>query len=117
MGNCLKLREARTWVDDEDWDFVDSESMKQLKEEEKKGETAGRIMTGEKPRVVSASSTKVKIKLTKKQLEELSQLLETHGLQIEQALTQFINKSNIMSSREHGSQIVAKLLLVYMIDI
>ncbi|KAH7652253.1 Bacteriocin AS-48-containing protein [Dioscorea alata] len=105
MGNCLKLRPARTWVDDEEWDFADgSKSMKQYhcKEEKKKGERM--TMTEEKRE--EASCNKVKIKLTKKQLQELSELLEMHGLQIEEALAKFIDQKNsTIISRELGSQI------------
>ncbi|KAJ0960037.1 hypothetical protein J5N97_000205 [Dioscorea zingiberensis] len=105
MGNCLKLRPVRTWVDDEDWDFADlSNSIKQNKKE-KKAKAGRKMMTGGKQRTVVTSSIKLKIKLTKKQFEDLMQLVEMHGLQIEQALTHFINKSNVVTIREFGSQI------------
>lgn len=103
MGNCLKLKPMRTWVEDDEED--EDCYMKQCKEEEieekekmvKAGQTT--MITGEKQRIVARSncSTKVKIKLTKKQFEELMELVEIHGLQIEQALIshQFISKNNI----------------------
>ncbi|XP_039115180.1 uncharacterized protein LOC120250429 [Dioscorea cayenensis subsp. rotundata] len=94
MGNCLKP--VRTWADDdEDWDFVDSENMEQCKEKaEEKTVKAGRRMSANIE--VSSPAKVIKMKLTKKQLNELLQSVEMHDL-----LQDMTRRDN-----EYGSRLV-----------
>ncbi|XP_068644945.1 uncharacterized protein [Aristolochia californica] len=88
MGNCLRhhrssLTSSMRWGD-EDWDLFEEQERRQMglrKVEEEES------LLNEKQRV---SSTEVKIKISKKQLEELLGRADVQGMSIEQILSQFI---------------------------
>ncbi|KAJ0983101.1 hypothetical protein J5N97_011356 [Dioscorea zingiberensis] len=71
MGNCIHGRPA-TWADDEEWEEEEEEEMMmgEMREKEIKMEP----------------SKEVKIKITKKQLEELLHKADMQGLPLQQAL-------------------------------
>lgn len=73
MGNCLNPR-AVTWVDDEDWEPKELDNIKEQRRKHKKSKRGG------KESKVEPSTTAVKIKLTKRQLEELLVRTDTKGL-------------------------------------
>lgn len=74
MGNCIVIQQERSWVDeDEDNDFEWSDHEKQSEKE--------RIML------------EVKVKITKKQLQDL--LLGSKRMPIEKALEEIIRKGSI----------------------
>ncbi|KAJ8478499.1 hypothetical protein OPV22_022226 [Ensete ventricosum] len=66
MGNCLDLQKPVTWVDDEDddWGFMETRSPKHSEGQRKDGAEAAKEKAG-------SGSTEIKIKISKKQLEEL----------------------------------------------
>ncbi|CAI8584761.1 unnamed protein product [Vicia faba] len=81
MGNCLKGQSSTKYAtDDEDeWDFP---------------ATKGDYVT-EKTGVPGAkTTTEVKIKITKKQLEELLRKVDIREMKVEQVLAQLMNHSN-----------------------
>ncbi|KAJ1698466.1 hypothetical protein LUZ63_006978 [Rhynchospora breviuscula] len=78
MGNCIVIQQERTWVDDEEDDFELSEKQ-------------SAHWVAEKERMVE-----VKIKITKKQLQEL---LGSKKMPIEKALEEIIRKGSVC--REH----------------
>ncbi|KAH0434780.1 hypothetical protein IEQ34_001369 [Dendrobium chrysotoxum] len=76
MGNC-SLRPPVTWVDDELADDLDDEPDDEL-EDGKKGEKSTT-----RPRArIAASTTKVRIKINKKQLEDLLSRAQAKSLSI-----------------------------------
>ncbi|XP_058784161.1 uncharacterized protein LOC131658930 [Vicia villosa] len=89
MGNCLKGQSSNKYAtDDEDeWDFPASKGNNMA---EKIG------VTGAK------TTTEVKIKITKKQLEELLRKVDIRELKVDQVLTQLINHSNGYKSFERS---------------
>ncbi|KAJ7963826.1 DUF4228 domain protein [Quillaja saponaria] len=74
MGNCLKRGTAAEWGGEE-WDFP-------VKEDRK-------VSVGDSE--TSTPAVEVKIKITKKQLEELLGRAQGKGLSVQQVLTQLIN--------------------------
>ena len=73
MGNCSSNR-VRTWVDDEDWDSPEEKT-------DRRGEgKATRTLENLKGERGGLSSTVVKIKITRKQLQELLRRADTQGL-------------------------------------
>ncbi|KAF8414089.1 hypothetical protein HHK36_002088 [Tetracentron sinense] len=93
-----------TWAGD-DWgspaperrDTRDGEkSQRTLEIEEEK-------LLGEKGSCVSSSITEVKIKITKKQLEELLGKVDVQGLSVQQVLAQLMNVSDQYDQTQHRS--------------
>ncbi|CAL9193739.1 unnamed protein product [Musa hybrid cultivar] len=78
MGNCIKLQKPVTWVDDDD-DFW--ESMEHNKKDH--GEV---FMAPVKEKGGCGRSTEVRIKISKKQLEELLRQDDGNGLPLRQVL-------------------------------
>ncbi|GAU20484.1 hypothetical protein TSUD_130410 [Trifolium subterraneum] len=80
MGNCLKQQSSTNYAtdNDEDWDLSSSEG-----DYEAKSNCSG-----------TKSITEVKIKITKKQLEELLSKVDMRELRVEQVLAQLMNHSN-----------------------
>jgi predicted HTH transcriptional regulator len=74
MGNCIVIQHERSWVDDEEDDFEFSEKQN------------GKWL-GEKERMVE-----VKVKITKKQLQEL---LGSKRMPIEKALEEIMQKGSV----------------------
>ena len=77
MGNCMKHQKYAT-DDEDDWDFQASEG-----DSPAKSNCAG-----------GKATTEVKIKITKKQLEELLSKVDIKELRVEQVLAQLMNHSN-----------------------
>jgi hypothetical protein len=95
MGNsCLNSR-AATWVDDDEEDF---EQVVLKRKEEKR-----------KSKEYSSSSSMVKIKITKRQLEEILRLSSKGQLPMELVLSSFINSSNTQFHSERTSKWQPKL--------
>lgn len=80
MGNCLK-RQSPTKNDDDNWDFPEAE-----------GVCAG-ANTAAANNDAKTTTTEVKIKITKKQLEELLSKVDVRELRVEQVLTHLMNHS------------------------
>ncbi|KAG1368304.1 hypothetical protein COCNU_14G007720 [Cocos nucifera] len=93
MGNCIDHQKAVTWVDDDDWD-ESAESPMHYSRKEKAGEVVGEekgLLEGKG----GAASTEVKVKISKKQLEELLQRVEGKGLPIQQVLTDLLSMGEV----------------------
>lgn len=87
MGNCLRHESSSSmqWAGD-DWSSLASDkSEKDLKMEERRVGFTSSSTTG---------PTEVKIKITKKQLEELLGKVDLQGLSVQQVLAQLINVSD-----------------------
>lgn len=80
MGNCLRCREPATMVDgdDEDEHWIKTERAEEL--------TA-------RPKESSAPSTEVRIRISKKQLEEFLRQAEIKGLPTRDVMIELINMS------------------------
>ncbi|KAI5409360.1 hypothetical protein KIW84_054968 [Lathyrus oleraceus] len=89
MGNCLKGQSSTKYAtdDEDDWDFPAS-----------KGDyvTKNNAISGAK------TTTEVKIKITKKQLEELLRKVDIRELRVDQVLVQLMNHSNGYKSLERS---------------
>jgi len=81
MGNCLKHQSSTKYAteDNDEWDFSPSE-----------GNSAGKSNGA----ASKTTTTEVKIKITKKQLEELLSKVDKRELRVEQVLAQLMNHSN-----------------------
>lgn len=73
MGNCIDRQRVATWVDDEEEEYYCREEEEEEKEE------------------VSASRDQVKIKINKKQLNELVQ----RGLSVEQVVAEIMGRGHV----------------------
>ncbi|XP_010923893.1 uncharacterized protein [Elaeis guineensis] len=92
MGNCIGHQKAVTWVDDDDWESAESPMHCSRKEE------AGEVVGKEKGLLEGkggVGSTEVKVKISKKQLEELLQRVEGKGLPIQQVLTDLLSMGEV----------------------
>ncbi|AES70330.1 hypothetical protein MtrunA17_Chr3g0098821 [Medicago truncatula] len=79
MGNCLKNQSSTKYAtDDDDWYFQASEG----------------DCTSKSNGAPTKMTTEVKIKITKKQLEELLSKVDMRELRVEQVLAQLMNHSN-----------------------
>nr|XP_009406505.1 PREDICTED: uncharacterized protein LOC103989402 [Musa acuminata subsp. malaccensis] len=83
MGNCIKLQKPVTWVDDDD-DFW--ESMEHNKKDH--GEV---FMAPVKEKGGCGRSTEVRIKISKKQLEELLRQDDGNGLPLREVLAGLVS--------------------------
>ncbi|KAH9651700.1 hypothetical protein KPL70_026852 [Citrus sinensis] len=102
MGNCIRHQHqpSMQWAGD-DWGAV-VESASNHRTEEAKQE--GLLLGGDKVGFITsptsaASSTEIKIKITKKQLEELLGKADVKGLSVQQVLAHLINV-NVSSSND-----------------
>jgi membrane-bound ClpP family serine protease len=89
MGNCLKHKSSTKYAtkdDDGEWDFSAFE-----------GNFAGKSNGA-----ASKTTTEVKIKITKKQLEELLSKVDMKELRVEQVLAQLMNHSNGFESLQRS---------------
>lgn len=88
MGNCLCLSQgAKTWAVDDEWDRIASTSHESMRHHHKE--------VSKSPPVAGGGSTIVKIKMTKKELEEMlgkTRLNADRNLPIELLLKQVMNK-------------------------
>ncbi|KAK1307767.1 hypothetical protein QJS10_CPA09g01188 [Acorus calamus] len=78
MGNCLDCRRSTSWADDDDDEFYGvSSTQKRLRgAEEEEAATTGK---------------EIKIKITKKQLEELMREVEAQGLPVQRVIEQLLS--------------------------
>ena len=79
MGNCLKRKSLPEYAtdDDDDWDLPEKYEGLPSKNDDLSGKT-----------------TEIKIKITKKQLEELLGKVDVKGLRAEQVLTHLVSHSD-----------------------
>ncbi|WOK91858.1 hypothetical protein Cni_G00549 [Canna indica] len=75
MGNCIELQKPVTWVDDEDDDWEPMEDRRSSRKHQ--GQTGNAKEKG---------STEIRIKISKKQLEELLRQVDGQGLPLRQVL-------------------------------
>ncbi|KAH0459392.1 hypothetical protein IEQ34_012206 [Dendrobium chrysotoxum] len=80
MGNCLRRRQPVTWADEDD---EDEHWIKTERDEE--------LTT--RPKESPASSTEVRIRISKKQLDELLRQAEIKGLPTRDVMIELINMS------------------------
>ncbi|XP_042449180.1 uncharacterized protein LOC122034120 [Zingiber officinale] len=85
MGNCIRLQKPLTWVDEDDDDW----GLEELKLSRKHQEQAPTTDTEEKTKA-AVKSTEIKIKISKKQLEELLRQADAEGLPLLQVLSAFV---------------------------
>ncbi|KAH7662090.1 TerB-like protein [Dioscorea alata] len=85
MGNCQHGRPA-TWADD-DYEEEEEEMIREISEKKMKMEPVIK---------------EVKIKITKKQLEELLHKAEMQGLPLQQALMVLMSVGNVVGAPENG---------------
>ncbi|MQM09239.1 hypothetical protein Taro_042110 [Colocasia esculenta] len=87
MGNCVRRQAAVSWAEDdeEEWEWADAVHR------EVKTEEAHQQLLGEKGPGVLRAATEVKIKITKKQLEELLRKVDAQGLPLQQLLTHLVS--------------------------
>lgn len=102
MGNCLTHKSSSEQASD-DWEsskcnriFVDGCDGREIKERETEEER----LLGKKKGV---SSTEVKIKVTKRQLQDLLGKVDIQGTSIEELLTQLMNVSADVDHLRHRS--------------
>ncbi|WOL04928.1 hypothetical protein Cni_G13651 [Canna indica] len=76
MGNCIDLQKPVTWVDDEEDDWASS----YRKQEEEEGINGS-----------GTSTTEIKIKISKKQLEELLRQVDSERLPLRRALADLVS--------------------------
>uniref|UniRef100_A0A5B7AQP8 Uncharacterized protein n=1 Tax=Davidia involucrata TaxID=16924 RepID=A0A5B7AQP8_DAVIN len=107
MGNCIRKESAMQWAG-EDWGSPASETLfsgdtsgdtlydKAMKIEEERllGDIKGGFPSISSSPSSSATTTEVKIKITKKQLEELLGRVDVQGLSVRQVLAQLMNASD-----------------------
>ncbi|KAE8713685.1 LRR receptor-like serine/threonine-protein kinase GSO1-like [Hibiscus syriacus] len=90
MGNCLRRHSSTEWAGD-DWGTSTTE-------DGAKAEEKGLVRNSKKitsTTAVTATTThEVKVKITKKQLEELLGRVDMNELSVQQVLAQLINVSN-----------------------
>ncbi|KAI3863167.1 hypothetical protein MKW98_015625 [Papaver atlanticum] len=99
MGNCCKRESSMSWGGD-DWDCFESESAKETQRccgktnqkanTKNDGKNLFTCETSKCHKNVMSPSTEVKIRITKKELEELLGKIDVQGLSMEQILTQLI---------------------------
>ncbi|PIA57922.1 hypothetical protein AQUCO_00500087v1 [Aquilegia coerulea] len=99
MGNCLRHKSSSWKADDMDTSSLSVTSKHGLLDK------AGRNSDAEEESLIDEqrkvpSSTAVKIKITKKQLEELLGRADVQSLSIEQVLTQLMNISDVESQAQ-----------------
>ncbi|XP_010930018.1 uncharacterized protein [Elaeis guineensis] len=90
MGNCIDRQKETTWVDDDDWESEERPMQYCPRKELKAGEAAD-----EREKGGVGSTTEVKVKITKKQLEELLQRVEGRGLPIQQVLKDLLSMDEV----------------------
>ncbi|XXG46898.1 hypothetical protein AAC387_Pa02g1626 [Persea americana] len=102
MGNCVSNKSSSAWEND-DWEssngdqiFVDGRDGRV----DKAGEIEEDSLLGEKKGV---PSTEVKIKLTKRQLEELLGKVGINGISVEELLTQLMKVNPDDDNLRHRS--------------
>ncbi|KAJ4726070.1 DUF4228 domain protein [Melia azedarach] len=93
MGNCLRRESSVQWAGD-DWDSVasDHRSERAMKMEEEGLLGDGKLgFITSSSSVTAAATTEIKIKITKKQLEELLGKVDVKELSVQQVLVQLMN--------------------------
>ncbi|KAF9589376.1 hypothetical protein IFM89_023310 [Coptis chinensis] len=104
MGNCIRHESSAVWAG-EDWSSVISKepaAKDKLRNKMKKNQRSATTLAGDK-RIVR-SSTEIKVRITKKELEELLQKVDdVEGLSVEQALSQFMNSRHQYDIQERSS--------------
>ncbi|GMJ15953.1 hypothetical protein like AT3G20340 [Hibiscus trionum] len=95
MGNCLRRQSSTQWAGDDWGTSAASAGFSDARAEEK-----GLVRNHQKDGFITTSSTpiptthEVKVKITKKQLEELLGRVDVNELSVHQVLAQLINVSN-----------------------
>ncbi|XP_050219055.1 uncharacterized protein LOC126669591 [Mercurialis annua] len=92
MGNCIHRESSTQWGGDE-WGSSPSPSPDDMEERQLLGDQ-NRDLTKSLSAKSKTSNTEIKIKITKKQLEELLGRVDMKELSIEQVLGQLISVSN-----------------------
>ncbi|RRT39765.1 hypothetical protein B296_00058335 [Ensete ventricosum] len=92
MGNCIDLQKPILWVDEEEeeeWEAAEPPSPAHCREEEKTERVAAASAT---PAAEEEGSTeiKIKIKISKKQLEELLHQADEKGLPLNKVLADIV---------------------------
>ncbi|KAF5177431.1 hypothetical protein FRX31_032984 [Thalictrum thalictroides] len=102
MGNCLRHKSSSSWKEDDistsSFSVTSKDGLLDKAERNSVVEEDQSLIDDQTK--VPASSTAVKIKITKKQLEELLGRADVQSLSIEQVLTQLINISDIESQAQ-----------------
>ncbi|KAL2473035.1 Uncharacterized protein Fot_48771 [Forsythia ovata] len=92
MGNCIRKESSMQWGG-EDWGSFDSKN--QLSNDKTHTNLYRNSMNIiEEKRPCAETGTEVKIKISKKQLEELLSRENSQGLSVQQILTQLMNVSD-----------------------
>lgn len=91
MGNCIGHQKAVTWVDDDDEDWEAAESPMHCSRKEEESEEMVGKEKGSLEGKGGVASTEVKVKISKKQLEDLLRRVEGKGLPIQQVLTDLLS--------------------------
>uniref|UniRef100_A0A1D1XVF6 Porphobilinogen deaminase n=1 Tax=Anthurium amnicola TaxID=1678845 RepID=A0A1D1XVF6_9ARAE len=87
MGNCVKGQAAVSWADDDEeaeWEWAESGHRRRHSHGAGSEERQGLLKEDE--RGVNPAATEVKIKITKRQLEELLRKVDAQGLPLHQVL-------------------------------
>lgn len=94
MGNCIDRQKEVTWVDDDDWESEEI-PMQCCSRKEKAGEEVEKEKGLFEGKGGVASTTEVKVKITKKQLEDLLRRVEGRGLPIQQVLKDLLSMDEV----------------------
>ncbi|KAG6537495.1 uncharacterized protein LOC122003590 [Zingiber officinale] len=95
MGNCIELQKPILWVDD---DYDDADDMEAAAEspayrraaKPKAAEVIPTSAAGCKERATAVASTEIKIKMSKKQLQELLRQVEEQGLPLQKLMADLL---------------------------
>ncbi|KAF5205444.1 hypothetical protein FRX31_004969 [Thalictrum thalictroides] len=104
MGNCLRKGSSEIRAS-EDWDpsiseDVATKNVLNNKASRRCSDPAGESLLGDNKQNVVSSSTKVQIKFTRKELEELLAKIDLEGLSVEQVLDKLINSRNLLNEHK-----------------
>ncbi|OAY67222.1 uncharacterized protein LOC109715048 [Ananas comosus] len=105
MGNCIDHQSDVSWADEGFWDFSEgdsprlrfSEKLNEARTREEQ-ENTKREENGREGRC--STTTEVKIKITKKQLQELLTQIDEKGLPIQKVLAELISMSESYRLRD-----------------
>ncbi|XP_064937279.1 uncharacterized protein LOC135588857 [Musa acuminata AAA Group] len=93
MGNCLNHQPGMTWVDEEGWDTMGSGSPRRDDRVAKTALEKLRQKSLLRRENGGASSSLVKIKITKKQWEELMSRADMQGVDVHRVLSRIMGRS------------------------
>ncbi|PIA57920.1 hypothetical protein AQUCO_00500085v1 [Aquilegia coerulea] len=105
MGNCLRHGSSAICASD-DWDPSISDDLATknvlINKASRSSDSAGESLLGDDKQNVVSTSTKVKIKFTRKELEELLAKIELEGLSVEQVIDKLINRRNQLNAHKQA---------------